>query len=505
MSSDFHISEENGRRILLIEPPYFRLFKSTYSLDRIPHGLLNIASAILSETDWEVLVYNADFSGVSEAHKVSYQAGAGFDEFLRNLNNEESKIWREVRSKILRIRPSVVGITAKSPNFKSACIVAKLAKEVDRNTIVVMGGSHVSLTGAKSLNCTDIDILVRGEGELTIVQLLRRIGSRSSIEGVRGILYRKDGTVIEEGRPDHMTDLDRLSYVHMTARKVLVDYEEYLIHAFKHIYTSRGCPYDCFFCSSKALWGRKVRFRSPKKVLEEIKDLQQRGLRYVQFQDDTFGVDRDYLRELCKGILKHCPGLRWGCLTHVNLVDEEVMSLMKDAGCLSVDIGIESGNNEILQQIRKNFTIEEALAACEIIRKCGIKVGAFFQIGFPYETEATLADTVSVMKKVKASRLIYSIFTPHPGTEAYDFCRQNDLLDDFDVSLYNHQSPRNCFCFHIPHGRFRELASDIEKMVDRRNTINRAQQLLSRNAFRRMGEVGVKKGLRAASRRFFGW
>jgi radical SAM superfamily enzyme YgiQ (UPF0313 family) len=229
------------------------------------------------------------------------------------------------------------------------------------------------------------------------------------------------------------------------------------------------------------------------------------GLRLINFADDTFGINKKYINDLCNALVVHCPGLKWSCEIHVKLIDEQTISLMKAAGCYLIHIGIESGNNEILKEIRKNITIEEALSACEIIRKHGIKLRAFFIVGFPQETEDTLNDTVAAMKKTKCDALTYSIFTPYPGTEAFEFCKENGLIgDDYDISLYNHQSPANCFCINITPERFRVLASEIEKMVDRINSLNRIKQVFSLNTFKKIQKLGIGKSLKEGIRIFLG-
>jgi anaerobic magnesium-protoporphyrin IX monomethyl ester cyclase len=193
------------------------------------------------------------------------------------------------------------------------------------------------------------------------------------------------------------------------------------------------------------------------------------------------------------------------CETHVNLVDEETVSLMKTAGCHSIEIGIESGNNEILRQIRKNITIEDALAACETIKRFDIEVVALFMVGFPDETEETLYDTYNAIKKTNCDRIHFSIFTPFPGTEAFRMCKGVGLINEnYDAFRYGFQSPANCFFNKIPPDRFREIVSKIGKMVDRKNSQSRAKYLLTKTGFQRMLELGIRGSFNKVSRYFFG-
>jgi radical SAM superfamily enzyme YgiQ (UPF0313 family) len=227
------------------------------------------------------------------------------------------------------------------------------------------------------------------------------------------------------------------------------------------------------------------------------------GLRVVNFDDDTFGVSKKHIRDLCNAIREHCPGLQWSSEIHVKLVDDETISIMKEAGCCFIQVGVESGNNEILKQMRKGTTIEEALSACEIIHKHGLELKTFFIVGFPLETEETLSDTVAAMRKVKCDQMTYSIFTPFPGTESFELCKEYGLIDDdYDVSLYNLQSPANCFCKNIERERFRMLASRIEKMVDRKNMLSRIKRMFSMNTVYRIQELGVLRSLQKGIRVF---
>lgn len=488
--------DRERRKILLIEPPFYRLFKNTYSLDRFPLSLGYLSGVIRSWSRWEVMAYNADFHPHGESMKIGYLSGPGFESYMRNIEDPSAAIWNEIASVITGFGPDVVGISAKSQNFAAARMTARLLKRLGAGIPVVMGGPHPSMIGAQLLNYPEIDIGVRGEGEVTITEILGALDREEPLDAVRGIVFRKNGAVVETPPREYIPDLDVLEFPHRIAPHVLKDYDRYPVSAFEYIFATRGCSYNCFFCGSRKIWSRKVRFRSVGNVVEEILGLRGMGLTYVHFDDDTFGVTRAYIRELCRALIEHCPGLRWSCELHVRLVEDEIVSLMKEAGCYSIQIGIESGNNEILAAMKKHITIEEAYDACETIKRNGIEVKAFFIVGFPQETEETLRDTARAMRKIKCDRLSYSIFTPYPGTEAYDYCRERGLIGDgFEDGLYYHQSPENCFCEHISPERFRVLARRIERMVDRKNTLNRLGKLFSAGVIGKIREYGIRRSL----------
>ena len=499
------MTRQDQHRILLVEPPFYRLFKDTYSLERYPLSLGYLAGEIKKNTNWDEMVYNADFNPNNETIKVSYLSGAGFDNYLNNLKTFSGQVWKEIELTITEYNPTVVGISAKSQNFTSARMVAKLVKKINKQTLVIMGGPHPSMVGSDILNHPEIDICVKGEGENTIIELLNAIEAQKELDDIQGLFYRKDGLVVETPSRIFVDNLDSLCFPHENAPEVLKDYDQYPVTAFGNIFATRGCPFNCFFCASRNVWSRKVRFRSPESVVEEIKGLKKIGVKTISFDDDTFGVNKKYINDLCNALMLHCPGLKWSCEIPVKLVNEQNLSLMKAAGCVNIRLGIESGNNEILSAMRKNITIEQALDACELIKKQGIELEVFFMIGFPQETEETLRDTVTAMNKVKCDLICYSIFTPYPGTEALELCKENGLIgDDYDVSLYNHQSPANSFCMNITPERFRVLANEIEKKIDRRNYLNKIRLIFSLNTFKRIQELGMSKSLNKGLRMLIG-
>lgn len=290
-----------------------------------------------------------------------------------------------------------------------------------------------------------------------------------------------------------MNDIDTLPFLHESAPRTLRDYDKYPGETFQHLFATRACPYNCYFCGSRNIWGRTTRWRSAENVGQEIAAIRKLGLRHIHFDDDTFGVNPKYILELCDAINRHAPGTTWSCELHTKLCRQDTLRAMAASGCTGVQVGIESGSNWMLKQIRKNTRIEESLAACQRLRNHDIFLSTFFIIGFPRETEQTLAETVKAMKKVKADRIIYSIFTPYPGTETFKDCKALGLIDDnFDISRFNHQSPENCFVAHIPKPRFRQLARRIERMIDRRNAMIRLRRALTVGAVKRLRRIGQR-------------
>ena len=470
--------KRHRKRLLLMTPPFYRLFKDTYALVKHPLSLGYLAAAVRSATDWEVLAYNADFAPVSEPFEVLYLTGRGFRDYLDTLADPWAAIWQEVQSVIAAWAPSIVGISCTSPTFASAAVTASLVRAIDPEITIIAGGPHPTVTGPQVLESPQFDLCVLGEGDRTLVNLLRALESGGDPAAVRGILYRSRHGITATPREDPIAHLDSLGFPHASAGAVLHDYDRYPLQAFQAVMATRGCRNRCFFCGSREIWSGRGRFRSPENVVEEIRRLQQRGLNFIHFDDDTFGVTSEYLCALTSALEHQCPGLRWSCETHVRLITREHLAAMKAAGCTAIQVGIESGNNHLLKLMRKGFTIEEARSACQLVREYGIDLETFFMVGFPQETEASIGDTLEAITQIASSKVIYSIFTPYPGTEAFAFCREQGLIGvDFDLSRHCHQSPENAFCTALTPERFRSLAAEVERLVSAKNRASRKQAL----------------------------
>ncbi|MBI2477102.1 MAG: radical SAM protein [Planctomycetia bacterium] len=490
------MSNSPTRKILLAQPPFYRLFSEDFSLARYPLTLGYLAGSVRRHTDWDVAIYNADFNP-SGRHptEVSYLTGQGFENYVANLQSMSGPVWGEIRSTLAEHRPDVVGVTAVSQTFTSARLMGKIAKQLNPRCKVIVGGPHASVAGGRLLAHAEIDMVVRGEGEMTLVDVLQAIDRGEPLDGIKGTIIRSGDETVENPLRPVIKDLDSLCIPHEIAEDVLVGYGQHPPVAFRYLFASRGCPFNCLFCGSRDVWGRKSRVRSPENVVREIQGLQGRGLKRLHFEDDLFGTTKAHIHELCDAFIRDLRGVQWSCELHANLVDQKTVAHMRAAGCYSILMGVESGSNEVLSAMRKSITIEQALEACKLIRATGIELTTFFLVGFPQETEATLAATVRAMRATKADEIVYSTFTPYPFSEAWELCRQQGLIgEDYDMSLYHHQSPLNHFCPQISRERFRLLSSNIERMVDRWNSRRKLQRKLRRYLRRLQPSGGFVQG-----------
>ena len=396
-------------KAMLILPPSKSAIKSTLGVTVPPLGLGYLASA-LEENGHEVRVVDSLAMGYDLA---------------------------DVEGAIKRFDPELVGITATTPAIYDAYGVARVAKEVNPDCRTVLGGPHVTFMARETLEeCPQLDVVVRGEGEQTIAEL----ASGKKLRAIKGIAFRKKGKVRESGKRGLVKNLDEIPF----PAYHLLPMEKYEMGStkFAAILTSRGCPLQCVFCSSSKLCGKMWRGRSPENVLEEIKLLREEyGAREVEFLDDTFTLDRERARAICGLIREEGVDVSWSCSSRVDTIDEGLARELKGAGCHSVYLGVESGSQRSLDFLKKGISPGQARKAVAVLKKLGLNTVSTFIIGIPGETVRAVEKTINFAKKLDPTLAQFTILTPYPGTEIYEFARRNDLLLTGDWSKYTALDP----------------------------------------------------------------
>ena len=463
-------------KILLINPPFSRLkgFKDIY----FPIGLGYLA-AILKENGFTVKIYNAENPyevlpyGWSEKN-VNQTLLKISNNYVNNLENEDHIVWREIKETIEKYQPGIVGISVMSAKLNSALKVASICKRVYEDCYVVLGGPHPTAQPEETIRYENIDCIVRGEGEQTLVELCKAISNGNKDFGtIEGLLYKKNGKIIHNRPGELIKNLDELPFPTLWARDLSLYPERYTSDAFGHIITSRGCPFRCAFCEARIIWTRKVRAKSTKNIIKEIKCLMEYyGIKNFYFWDDCFTVNREKVVDLCNKILDEKLKITWGCTTRVNLVDGNLLKLMKNAGCTSIDFGIESGSEKILKLIKKDITLDQVKRTTDLVVKSGLTCNAFFMIGFPEETEDDIKETIKLINGINASRIAFSVFTPYPGCELFEIAKKLGLIPEkVNWSKFSHQSPDNYFVKYIDRKRFKKYVSYVAMLIDAHNNI----------------------------------
>ena len=320
--------------------------------------------------------------------------------------------------RIRRSRPDIIGVqTMFSMKGKATEFAQILRKDCE---VLVAGGPLATSNPEQFLQ--DFDVIVLGEGEQTMLELVQALENGDSLEKVPGIIYKNGEQVKHTAPRGFIEDLDVLPF---PARDLFENdaYKRYYKRHFGYTttstLTSRGCPFHCDFCS-RPVFGNTFRTRSASNIADEVEEAHNFGYERIWFADDCFTLDRARLLTICNELIKRRIGMGWECLSRVDTVDTEIAQKMKLAGCIRVYFGIESGNNTILKIMEKHATIEQAQNAVNVFKKVGIQTGAFFILGYPGENQQTILDTVNFASSLPLDYLSFTFPYPIPGTPLYN-------------------------------------------------------------------------------------
>lgn len=346
--------------------------------------------------------------------------------------------WEDLEIKLREDIPELIAITALTPTIGKALETARLAKKTCPEAVIVMGGYHPTFKFKEVLENDYIDFVIMGEGEYTLLELVRTLENGGDPSEVSGIAF---GDVVTTFRP-LITDLDSLP---LPARHLL-PMDSYKLLNMKTnmstMITSRGCPMQCSFCSSAALHGSKLRLRSIGNIVDEMEYLvNELNIETIAFMDDTFTLNKKRVLEICEEIQRRNLKVLWGCTARVDNLDEDVLKHMREAGCITIFMGVESADQQLLDEVNKQTTIEKIKNAFEISRKEKIRTIASVVLGMPGDTHESVKKTINFVKELNPSYAIFSLATPYPGTKFYQQTFEKDLIKVKDWSKYTLISP----------------------------------------------------------------
>ena len=324
----------------------------------------------------------------------------------------------KICSRLTQIKPDVIGISCNySPLHNPTLKLAAMIKS-EFGTPVIVGGNHATAMAENILGqSNDIDFIVRGEGEEVMPSLIEAWQHGAQLSHVKGITYREGSSIASTPDVPLIANLDELP---MPAYHLL-PVEKYRRF---NIMASRGCPFDCSFCASRVIFKRKVRYRSPKYVMDEVEYLLRNyGEKPVWFSDDTFISNPKYTISLLDELAGRGLGIKWSCLSRVDVITTELLEKMRDSGCSYISYGVESGNQKMLDKMGKGITIDEILATLKATHEVGIRQFAFFLAGYPGETWETIMDSYKLIHQSKLDGAAFSIPIPLPGSRM-----MNELL-----------------------------------------------------------------------------
>lgn len=389
----------------------------------------------------------------------------GFSVHVEDFEAQE-KSSHDVISLIERYAPKIIGISATTTSYPQAARIAATVKKYYPEIKLVLGGIHGSALPERTLAETQFDIIARGEGEYTMLQLAETPSiDEKHLNSISGISYKTASGDIHHN-PDRgfIQDLDVIPITD----KTLLDLYRY--HQKGAILTGRGCPNQCIFCSCSAFSGRKYRARSIPNILMELQEtIREFGINEFEIHDDTFTISRERVVSFCRGLQEKGLSIRWGCQSRASTIDRELAKLMFEAGCRSIQFGVESGNQSVLNSIRKGITLKQVETAVKGAREAGISnIICTFMIGHPEDTKETIQDTVDFALHLHDLGLTvspFTVLTPLPGTEVYHQADKYHLkITDDDWERYTF-SKVNLQTGHLRPEEIQDIYYDILETI----------------------------------------
>ncbi|MCK5043525.1 radical SAM protein [Candidatus Pacearchaeota archaeon] len=411
-------------KILLINPPLTGSFSAGIFTIKVPLGLAYIAAYLEKQGHKpEILDCMAYYEEVEKQENGSYRIGLSEKEIIKKIKN---------------FNPDIVGVSCSFSIYeKDSTRIARLVKQ-NSEALVVFGGAHSSANPDSVLKNKEVDMIVKGEGEVVFSNIAKSFKDKKKKSSIPGTIIRNNYNKIKINKPaEFIKNLDEIPF----PARHLLPMEKYLSHPQNsianmkgpttEIITSRGCPFNCIFCSIHTVWGRKWRARSAKNVVDELEHLYQKyGIKEFRFFDDNLTWDKKRIIEICDEIIKRKLNIKWDTPNGVVIatLNEEVLRKMKRAGYYKIIMGIESGSEKTLKFMRKPISLKHAKKIISLCNKIGIWTWSTFVIGFPDETKEEIQKTIDFAKKSGLNFATFYIAQPYPGTEMYDIYEKKGLL-----------------------------------------------------------------------------
>jgi radical SAM superfamily enzyme YgiQ (UPF0313 family) len=385
--------------ILFIIPPFYRLLGSHHNSVNL--GVLYLAT-VLDRAGYKAKVYNADHED-NGTYATQKQIFDNWGAFSKNLKNEN--YFDGVRQVILNHDVEYIGLTITSSTIIQALKIATIAKKIDRKIKIIVGGPHVTLNQDMVEEYKIIglfDYYFTGQSEAKLLDFFNG----------QYVQDRPDINIDDLPFPDYSLVLNNQEYINRSS-----------------VITARGCPFNCVYCASHQLWGGKVKYRSVENIVEEIKQL---DVDFIDFVDDTFTFNKNRCMRLMNELKK--LNVKWECDTRIDKLTPELLSAMKESGCVKIKLGIESGSQKILDWMNKKIDLDMIRKVTGWVKDSGIKWSAYYMIGLPGETDKDVIDTINLAKEIQADYNSLSIYTPYKRVNTHLYHQNMGLLKDNGIS-----------------------------------------------------------------------
>lgn len=326
----------------------------------------------------------------------------------------ERKTLKSILLEVEKFKPEYVIMNTTTPTIEDDLLLLKKIKSLHKCKTVIFG-IHATYFARDLIKLPWVDIVIKGEPESTAYELIK-----SKLKNVKGILFKEKGKIMENP-PRNFLNLNKLPYPAWDLIKLKNYTLPFSTKPFLIVSTGRGCPYHCSFCTAPYYYGKTVRKRSVKKIIGEIKwILKNFGVKNFFFFEETFTIDKKFVLKLCDELIKRKLNIRWICNSRVDLIDDQLVKKMKQAGCWLISFGIESGNRNILAQAKKGITLRQVREAINTTKNAGILTNGIFLLGLPGENIKTIRETIEFAKKCGIDFAEFVIATPFPGSQLYE-------------------------------------------------------------------------------------
>jgi len=381
----------------------------------------------------------------------------------------------ETVEELVKGKPDIVAFTSTVIFINATRQIAEGVKKALPQTLVVLGGPHISALPEETMQHRCFDIGVLGEGELTFLELAKGYvkdtnlaKDAKTLKGLKGTIFRSRGKLERAAPRPLIQDLDSLPFPAWHLYPPLKEYSPVAASCKKrpymHMMSSRGCPYQCIFCDGK-VFGKSARLRSVKNVVDEIEAIIDfYGAKEIRFFDDTFTIDRQRVIGICDEILRRKLDIVWTAITRVNHVDPELLKKMREAGCWQISYGLESGSQRMLNIMKKGATIGQGKKAVIWTKEAGMDARAYFVFGIPGETLESLQETIDFAKSLPLDVVTFYNVTLMPGNELFQLAQKEGTILHHNYEHYNPSISDDTMFAYLPEGMSKD---DLRKAVKR--------------------------------------
>lgn len=400
------------------------------------------------------------------------------EEFLDEvMSYKYHKVWNRFTDLIKDTSPNLVGISTYTSTMASTKIICERLKEKIPEVPIVLGGIHPTSRPRETLEKTEADYVIFGEGEQTMLELAEFLRNGvGSLKNIDGLGWKNDEVNLNRSR-SLIEDLDSLPFPER-------EFENGYNYSSHTVMTSRGCPFNCGFCASENIWGRKVRERSIQDVIMELKELRELGMNRVEITDDTFTLSKDRVIKWCDMVKENdLSELSYRVGSRADTIDEEMVRNLKTAGVDTITIGIESASSRIQKEINKNLDLERALENVSMINDYGVTIHCFFMIGHPTETKKDVEKSLKLMEKMgdlSNVELDLNVVCPYPQTMYGKYAQKVKKLTVEDYYKMFHQAEPVINLTDMDYEEYKEAVYKLQNVEKRKNFDNQVRTVINR-------------------------